>query len=430
MAVDGLLQAAQLNFNAVTGTTHLVKGDQPLPMQGFNKYVFADAAAYRLGMVGGDKFDFQFNPKEGSDLVAINPGGRRVLQRTDNIRIGSQRIVLQYQGASWVDAEIEKNEGLTAVMELGAWDVFYDRLSSVWKNKMAERAVTLANRMERMTSAVPTFNTMMDPTLTKPTQVTSLMALINEWFLGCFGITTAAGFTGGSAGTAYNTAAEAAGGRWTHKFGMTVNDANLLAPNGRNVLAPYQTTYSTINNDSNGFFNAMLRAVRQTSFQTPTPIPNTMPSGFEYKGNTADSVFYVSSKMVDLIQSVVNTQHIWVAPDRRDPNVTNPVVAGVPVEWWPEMDTYAGYPGATNTTLVTEGQGDKIGPRAILHRRDCLFPVSHKLNWFRERKITPSPEFPDVNGSYLDVEWNWVATDMRRQACVSPSATPSGLSAY
>jgi hypothetical protein len=429
MAVDGLIQSALLNFNAVTGTTHIVKGDQPLPMQGLNKYVFTDAAAYRLGMVGGDKFDFQFNPKEGNDLKVINPGGLRSLSRTDNIRIGTQRIILMYQDMAFVDAEIEKNEGLTSLAEAGRWDLFYDRLSSVKKNKEAERAVTLANKLEKMTSAVPNFTTMEDRNQSKPTQVTSLMALVNEWFNACFGITTATGLTAGSAGTDYNTAG-IVNGRWTTKFGLTVNDTGLVAPNGRNVLVPRQVSYSTIDNTGTGFFNAMLRALRETSFQVPTSIPNTMLSGFEYKGNTADSVWYASGKLLDLIQAVVNTQHIWVAPDRRDPNVTNPIVGGVPVEWWPEMDTYAGYAGATNTTLVTEGQGDAKGPRAILHRRDSLFPVAHKLNWFRERKITPAWNTPDVYGSYLDVEWNWTATDLRRQAIVFPSTTPSGISAY
>lgn len=424
---DGLTQAAMAVFaDATRSDTHFVKDDTPRLLAGFRNYKWGDAAARRLGTFGGNTFDIPFSASEGNRMKRVNPGGTRTLSRTDNIDSMSQRVVLKYADMALVDDEIDKNQGISALMEAGNWDAFYDRVYSVLKHKEGERAVTLANDMERMMAAVANFTLMEDRTLPAE-EPYSYFALVNEWLWGLFGINTTTGLTAGSAGTDYNTAAIAAGGRWATKQGVTMNQSKYLIGT-RHVLAPTQETYTTLDNAITSFNNAMLRCIRHSTFKNPPQIPETMASGIEYEGNT-NAVWYMSSKGLDYIQYVVNTQQQWVAPNRKDPAVMDPLIGGVPAEWWEQLDSYAGYPGATNTTLVTEGAstGDRRGPRAYLHRRDTLFPVAHRLRWFKKRKAPGSTYIPDLIGEYLDVEHTWASWDLRQQGVVSPSATPSGL---
>ncbi len=109
----------------------------------------------------------------------------------------------------------------------------------------------------------------------------------------------------------------------------------------------------------------------------------------------------------------------------------NPLISGVPLEEWEGMTNAAIYDGGTvATTKVTEGQGTRKGPRWILHSRSTLFPVAHKLNWFRTRKAAGNQLIPDLIGEYVDVEWTWACIDFRNQAIIAPSASVSALGTY
>jgi len=430
--MSGFTQEAMRVFaNATNSPTHMIKGDKPINFAGFNTYVGGDMAARKMSTFGGEKWDYRYQAAEGNHLKQVNPGGLRTLSRTDNVEEMSQLGVLHYQDFAVVDREIEANEGLDALASVGAWEQWYDRVFSVRAAKKQEAAVTIINDIERMLFAVPVFNTMENRS-NKPTAITPLTAFINEWYLGCHGITTATGFTAGSGGTDFNTAVVTTNGwgRWSTKQSVSVNQTKNVV-NGKNIFACQQVGYTTLDVATTSFFNAMLRAKRLASFQKPPQFPNVAPSGIETASANMAKVWYTSDKGMSVIESAtLATQDRWVTPSRVDPAVYSPQVGGIPIEWVTLLDTYAGYAGSSNTTLVTEGQGDAKGPRFLLHDRDALTIVAHKLNWFRERKASGNQLIPDLNGEYLDVEFNLGAVDFRTSACVFPSSTPSGISAY
>lgn len=430
--MSGFTQEMLRVFADATGSaTHMVKGDAPINFAGFNSYIVGDMAARKLSTFGGEKWDIPYQAAEGNHLKQVNPGAVRSLTRTDDVERMSQLGVLFYQDLALIDREVEANEGLMSLAAAGAWSMFYDRVYSVKKTKHQQAAITAINDMERMAAAVGNFNTMENRS-NKPTEVTSLTSIINEWYLSCFGITTATGFTAGSAGVDYNTAAVAAGGRWTTKQGVTVNQTKNVV-NGRNIFSCQQESYTTIDTATTSFINAMLRAQTKAAFAKPPSFPNLMPSGIESKSETTAKCWYTSLKGLDVMQAVtVTTQDLWPAPSRVDPAVNGPSMRGIPLEWWPMLDTYAGYPGGTNTTLVTEGAatGDRKGPRFLLHDRDAITVVAHRLNWFRKRIAAGEALIPDRMGEYLDVEYNLGATDFRTSACVYPSATIAALGTY
>lgn len=415
-------QAAMRVFaDATNSATHMVKGDTPINFMGFHNWIWGDAAARRLMTFGGEQWDIPFQHKEGNRLKQVNPGGLRSLTRTDDVNRMSQRGVLHYADLAFVDREIEANEGLTTALEAGAWKLFYDRLYNVQKTKRQQAATTIGNDMERFTAGVPNFNTMENRS-NQATVPHSLFALINEWLYACHGITTATGFTAGTAGTDYNTAAVAAGGRWTTKQGVTVNNADLLVGN-QHILAPQQVGYSTIDGAVTNHFTAMSTCALKARYKAPPPIPNTMDSGIESKSKDTAKCWYTSLKGWQLIQATtLSSQDLWVTPSRVDPAVYAPQNSGIPIEWWEQMDTYAGYAGSTNTTLVTEGASDARGPRFILHDRDMVTLVAHRLNWFRKRIAAGEGLIPDRIGEYLDVEFNWGFIDIRTSGIVYPTA--------
>lgn len=433
--MSGFTQDMMRVFADATGSaTHMVKGDAPINFAGFNTYIVGDMAARKLSTFGGEKWDIPFNQREGNRLRNTRPGATRTLNRTDNVSRMSQFGVLKYQDMALVDREIEANEGLMTLAQAGAWQMFYDRLYDVMKAKDQEAATTIANDMERLVvGGVPNYNTM-ENRVSPPSEreVTPLLAYINEWYLSCFGITTSAGFTGGSAGAAYNTEAVAAGGRWISKQGVTVNDAANVV-NGKNIFSCQQRSYTTLDTAITSFLTAMVAAQREASFKGLPSFPNLKPSGIESKSETMGKCWYTSGKGMDVLQAAtLTTQDLWPTASRVDPAIPAPSIRGVPIEWVALLDTIAAYPGSSNTVLATEGASatDAKGPRFYLHDRDAITIIAHRLNWFRERKAAGETLVPDLIGRYLDVEFNLGVVDFRTSACVYPASTPSGITAY
>jgi hypothetical protein len=431
--MSGFTQDMMRVFADATGSaTHMVRGDAPINFAGFNTYIVGDMAARKLSTFGGEKWDIPFNQREGNHLRNVKPGGTRSLSRTDNVSRMSQFGILKYQDMALVDREIEANQELSTLAQAGAWHMFYDRLYSVLEAKDQEAGVTIVNDMERLVvGGVPNYNQMEDRvSASRPVEVTPLLGFMNEWYLSCFGITTATGFTAGSAGTDYNTAAVAAGGRWISKQGITVNDAaNVI--NGKNIFSCQQKGYSALDVSIAGVMTALVAAQREATFKGLPSFPNLKSSGIQSKSETMGKVWYTSGKGMDVLQATtLTTQDLWPTASRVDPAIAAPSIRGVPLEWVALLDTIAAYAGGTNTTLVTEGQGDAKGPRFYLHDRDAITVIAHRLNWFRERKAAGEALVPDLIGRYLDVEFNLGAVDFRTSACVFPSSTPSGISAY
>lgn len=432
MALSGLAQQWLRVFNDSITTSHLDAGDDaPFQLQGFRNYMFFDSADYRLGMAGGDTFDMRFNAAEGNHLKPINSGGTRSLTRTDNVDVMSARTRLYYQDFAITDREVENDKELMAYVAAGKPRLFFQKLYKVRKAKEQEATATLANDCERITAAFGNYDKMENRNLEIEAAM-SYLALVNEWYLGLPGIITATGLTAGSGGTDYNTQAVAEGGRFVKKQNIDPTLSKYTV-NGTNVMAPYKATYTTLDDIAvTSMWNAMLKAVRETTYDKPPAVPNMMDSGIvAQSGTNEDAVWYVGSRALDYLTSVVNAkQTLWVMPSRKDPSVPNPMVGGVPVDYWQMLNTYAGYNGSSRTVLTTEGAGDVQGPRAYLHRRKTCYPVAHHLNWFRKRIPPRSMLVPDVHGEFTDLEITWFCQDFRTQACVYPASTPSGLAAY
>lgn len=431
MALSGLAASWMAVLYDSIGTTHLVEDDAPKNLiADYHRYMWGDAAAQKLVATGGDTIDFRLNARKGNRLKAIRSGGTRELTRTDNVDVITGRLQKYYQDFAITEDEIEKNESLQMAMQLGRFDVFAEKIYSLRKAKKQEAVTTLADDMENITAGVPHFDTMEN----RSNQVEAAMsffALVNEDYKGLYGILTATGVTGGSAGTDFNTAVNASGGgKWTTKFGVDITASKFInQKTGRYVLAPYQGGYDASATAGTGLaaglWVALAKMIRETNFAPPPDMPGQMDSGIT-KTSDQDKVIYTTSKGLDYIQSYVTVgSDTFYMPGRRDPAVMVPLIAGVPVERWEAMEYAAIYNGTSNTVKVTEGvaAADKIGPRFILHSRNTLFPVCNKLNWFRHRVPPRQMLVPDLIGEFTDVEWTWFCTDMRQQGIVSPSTS-------
>jgi hypothetical protein len=433
MATSGLLETAMAVYSRSLGTTHLRFDGKPKCLAGFRTYSWGDDAAFKLASTGKNTFDWDVNPSEGNPLRRINPGGVRVLTRTDNVYTLSQRLVKFYQDFAVVQEEVENDQNLMTLLEAGRFDMFCEKLFDTQMAKREERAATMANEVERKKWQAPHFTNMEDRTLTAE-DMYSYFALVNEDYLGLYGIKTATGITGGSAGTDYNTAvaATAGGGKWTTKQSIDVS-ASRYTVNGVNVMAPRKVTYATFGNAIDGHFTALVRAERLSRYKNPPSVPGLEGgSGIEAPMN-ADRVIYASDKGMDAIQSAtLTTQDLWTTPSRKDPKVYNPSISGVEIEEQEGVTNAAIYDGSTCTVKVTEGSssGDRLGPRFYLHSRSTLFPVTHKLYWFRTVMAPGNQLQPDVSGEYIDLKKTYACVDFRNQVVIAPSASISGLAAY
>jgi predicted DNA-binding protein len=431
MALSGLAAPWMAVLYNSIGTTHIVGDDAPENfIANWHKYMWGDAATQKLMLTGGDVFDLNINAQGGNSLKAIRAGGTRVLNRTDNVAKITGRLQKYYQDFALVEDEIEKNESLSLAMQLGRFDVFAEKVYSLRKAKMQEAVTSLANSMEDITAADPHFDKMENRNLQIEAAM-SFFALVNEDFKALYGIKTATGITGGSAGTDFNTAVDATGGgKWTTKFGVDVTASKFVnSKTGRNVLVPYQGGYdasATVGTGiAAGLWVAIMKMIRETNFEAPPDMPGQIGTGIR-KTSDQDKVIYTTSKGLDLIQSYMTVgSDTFYMPGRRDPGLMVPVIGGIPVERWEAMEYAPIYNGTTNTVKVTEGNtaADKLGPRFILHSRNTLFPVANKLNWFRHRVPPRQMMVPDLIGEFVDVEWTWFATDMRQQGILSPSTS-------
>jgi hypothetical protein len=420
MATPGLLEAAIAVYNRSLGTTHMRFDDKPECLSSFRTYSWGDDAAYRLATTGKQTFDWDVNPLEGNALKRINAGGVRSLTRTDNVFTLSQRVVRFYQDFCVVQEEIENNEMLMTLLAAGRIDMFCEKLFDTQAAKREERTQTLANELERKKWAAPNFDTMENRS-NAADDMYSLWCFINEDYKGLYGIITATGMTGGSDGTDYNGAATATG-KWVTKQGIDPTLSRWVV-NGNNTMVPRQVGYSTIDGAVTNHFTALVRAERLTRYKNPPSIPGLEGgSGIEAPTNS-DRVFYTSDKGMDVIQATtLSTQDLWTSPSRKDPKVQNPTIAGVEIEEQEGMTTAAVYNDTAKTAKVTEGQAANQGPRFILHSRSTLFPVTHKLYWFRTITAPGNQLQPDVSGDYIDLKLTYAATDLRNQAFIYPTA--------
>lgn len=436
MATPGLLEAAMAVYSRSLGTTHMRFDGKPKCLAGFRTYSWGDDAAFKLATTGKNTFDWDVNPSEGNTFKRINPGGVRSLTRTDNVYQLSQRVVKYYQDFCVVTEEVENDQEAMTLLAAGRIDMFCEKIYDTQKAKREERAVTIANEMERFKGAAPNFD-LMENRSNQADAMYSYFAINNEDFLGHYGVKTATGLLGtgggGAAGTDWNTSvATSGGGLWVTKQNIDLSTAALRARytvNGVNVMAPRKVTYSTIDAAITNHFTALVKAERLSRYKTPPSVPG-MDSGIAAPINS-DRVFYMSERGADLIQATtLSEQTLWTKPSRKDPTVTNPMINGVELEEQEFVTNAAIYDGATCTTKVTEGAttGDRIGPRFYLHSRSTHFWVAHKLYWFRTVMAPGNQLQPDVSGDYIDLKATQACVDFRNQIVVAPSA--SVLSAY
>lgn len=437
MTLNGLIDSAMAAMNEALGTEHIrwEGKDELTPLQNLRNYISMDAANVKLTVSGKDTFDMRVNPLEGNRLRRIGPGGERTATRTDNFKVLSQRLPLFYTDITLLRKEVEEDEAALMALQLGRHDVFFERIFKVVKSKQTESKLTILNDVEHKTGAVPNFTKQEDRTQTSVEDMTSLLAIINGWYLGLFGVTDATGVGGGgAAGTNYNTyvASAAGGGLWTTKFGINPADTFWLNRDGVNSMAPTQGTYSDVATPvgMTGFYNAMLSVISRSTYNEVPSIPgDDAGSIVKQEPTKANALWYTSHMGWRVLQSGPNiSQDLWI--DRTDPYVGLPMVGGIPCKEWDRMTYAAIYPGTSNTVLAAEGAGDIKGPRFILHRRDTCMPVTHRLYWFKRQTATVPSNIPDLIIKYVDLKMNWFCPIMRTQGHVAPSTSITSLGTY
>lgn len=220
-------------------------------------------------------------------------------------------------------------------------------------------------------------------------------------------------------------------------------------PNWQNVRTKYE--FGTSQDDSRKLFNALSAALTRMNF-----MPMSYERGAEYS-TPSKTPKVIGTQLAGVINFEhalrVNQDHFRGASmSGQDPDYPGPVMRGVPVMWWEELDDVAAYPTGSNggaftphlgalstfddTTagdVVTANEGAEngvgfAGPRYYLMDGDNWCFAAHRSQFMKLRPpITPSQN-PYARVILQKMRLALHAKSRRRHAIVAPAANITSVS--
>ena len=111
------------------------------------------------------------------------------------------------------------------------------------------------------------------------------------------------------------------------------------------------------------------------------------------------------------------------AASRSDPAYNEPMYSGIPLFYWPALDTAAIYTnGSTFTELEGASAATNTGSRYYWFNMEYIKPIWHTQRYMYRHEPMRHPNQPFTWVTPVNCYWNLVCSSMRRQGIVYPGA--------
>lgn len=275
---------------------------------------------------------------------------------------------------------------------VGTPDFDAQKFLDIKKTREQAAITSCINLIDRSLAAPPDPVTMEGALTTTAKAQASLFVPLNEWANGLPANTPS--------GTAYTT-----------KAGISPTAVD-VTPN----YTPVQTTYGSATLST---FGTILQALSSAQRKTSYPRPTTFA---EYYASEMRKWMILTSDMgIRAFEHLqLQGQHQW--EKFGEGAVMDSTYHGVPLTYWPQMDTAAVYTDGS-TGLAPESTADIKGPRYMGLPGDLIHPwINPERFWYYDEVFRNTPSQPDQYVFRLQIWWNLKWKSLRRGFFVSPSA--------
>lgn len=418
---------ALLDFRLATGANHM-RSPRVVNLAGLNKYlwhkIFYNTPA-KKAVQGGSEIDFPFMLDDGGTFQTLQPGQFRQYKRIDNVRKARAAWRQWWDHKLWLRHELMLNQRFKYGNRAEKFDVLFD-LDTQKEQRMQ---TSIANGLETQLGAVPD-GVQSDPDQVGGNQVMSLFAHINQDAYGLFGrYINTSGAVASNAGVTNPFTTKQAVDPTIGGGTIVAAGASALGRVDKGKLAPNVIQYSSKapNVDTN-IFAALRAAFRACSWEGP----ETTRQWFE-NTNFNNMRALASDYALRVVENLILAGQDRFVIGPQDLGVPMPQVYGVPLMWWPRLDTAPIYDTNHNssgvpTTKTTElavapgasGVGWGKGGRIYMINFNSIYPVCHDEMWMYREAMSPHFNVPDVFPEYVEGWHNWVCEDYRQHAVIAP----------
>lgn len=434
-ATTGTAMQALADFKLATGDFH-VRSPDVVNLAGLNKYLwhkiyYNTPSKKRIG--GGDAIDFLFMLKDGGTFTHSLPAMFRQWKRSDVLKRASVNWRSWFVHKTWVRDEIIKNAKYRYGNDRARFEVLADM-----DRKLEQVCQTdLARGLEGDLSAVPNFTKMEDSTVVDGDLPLSLFAHVNPDAGGMFGryINSSGAFANNSAVTAPWTTKQGVDPTQADAEGVITTATATVGGKYESKLTPRKEYYDSVTaNDPNNIFAALRSIWRKIQWEGP----ESLRAWFE---NTQMNNLRImaSDHALRHIENLILAGQDRFVLGPQDPGVSSPQLYGVPIMWWPAMDTAAIHdsysssatPNAKTTELAVTAPSSGnntygIGGHVMLVNFNALYPFCHDEMWMYREAIPPHFNVPDVFVEYIEGWHNLLCEDYRQHGWVAPLGDQRG----
>jgi hypothetical protein len=343
----------------------------------------------------GDERIIQSGPKikdriylEGSTTFrSYRPGEKRNYSNPQTHQTWETEWAHYTDEMVWTEEEILKNapDGMTKAAKMTA-------LKDVKAQKLQRLYTSIAEGMDDVLWATPSFDKMESTTSTDNREVMSIPAMINEETNGLY--------TVGATGT------------WTTKQG--------LSPATYANWKPGQFTYDfdSYTDDDDGLIASVNKARRRLNYKPPTKFQQHFT-----KETPANRYLIVTGDAgYDLFEAALrNKGETFFTKGAADTDYGEITSGGVPLMNYPTLDSKALYNNGSGT-LVTQASASKDGPRFYFFDLDHITMFFHRDKYLEFRNPREPSDQPEYWVQPVVCWYNLVFSSLKRHGILSPVA--------